>query len=57
MGTPTTELASKIVKKLVEVGLLRPADEKKMAAKLADGSMNSQDWRLAIELSEGKDGP
>lgn len=55
MPTPSEQVASQIVKRLIEAKLLRAADESKVFPKLADGTMNAQDWRLAIELAGAKE--
>lgn len=55
MPTPTEQVASQIVKRLIEAKLLRAGDESKVFPKLADGTMNAEDWRLAIELAEAKE--
>ncbi len=54
MDTPCGKLASKILERLVAHKLLRPDDESKLLAKLAGGQLTAEDWRLAVELSEGK---
>jgi len=55
MDTPSGQLASRILKRLIEEKLLRPADEAKLRSKLADGKLKSEDWRLAIELAQAKE--
>ncbi len=55
MDTPSGKLASRILKRLMEEKLLRPGDEAKLLSKLAEGKLKSEDWRLAIELAQGKE--
>lgn len=54
MDTPSSQLAEKIVQRLIEVKLFRPEEKKKLLEKIADGSIKQEDWRLAIELSLDK---
>lgn len=54
MDTPSGQLASKILERLAAEKLLRPEDKVKLQANLAGGLLTSEDWRLAVELSEGK---
>jgi hypothetical protein len=55
MATPSEQVAAQIVKRLIEAKLLRVGDETKVFNKLTDGTMNVQDWRLAVELAGDKD--
>jgi hypothetical protein len=55
MGTPSTQLATLIVERLIKEGLLREGDRKATLPKLADGELKQEDWRLAVELSIAKD--
>lgn len=54
MDTPSARLATKISDRLIEEKLLAPGDQAKLLSKLSDGTLRSEDWRLAIELAEGK---
>ena len=54
MDTPSGKLASKILERLAVEKLLRPEDKGKLQTKLAGGQLTAEDWRLAVELSEGK---
>lgn len=56
MDTPSSQLAEKIMQRLAEEKLFRPEDQKKLLERIADGSIKQEDWRLAIELSLGKEG-
>lgn len=56
MDTPSSQLAEKIMQRLAEEKLFRPDDQKKLLERIADGSIKQEDWRLAIELSLGKEG-
>ena len=53
--TPSGKLASRILKRLIKEKLLRPADEAKLFANLAEGKLKAEDWRLAIELALSKE--
>lgn len=55
MDTPSKQLASKIIERLVEEKLIRPGDRAKLLSKLAEGKISAEDWRLAVELAQGKD--
>lgn len=55
MPTPSEQVVSRIVKRLIDAKLLRAGDEPKVFPKLADGTMNGQDWRLAVELAGAKE--
>lgn len=55
MKTPSIELASRILKRLIEEKLLSQDDQAKLLSKLAGGKLTSEDWRLAIELAQGKE--
>jgi hypothetical protein len=55
MDTPSEKLASKILDRLVESKLLAPEDREKLLSKLAEGKLRADDWRLAIELAQGKE--
>jgi hypothetical protein len=51
MDTPSQQLAAKIIERLIAEKLLWPADGKKLSAKLADGKLTPEDWRLPLELA------
>ncbi len=55
METPSQKLAQQIIEKLLTEKLLLQNDEKTTIAKLCDGTMKSEDWRLAIEKAIDKD--
>ena len=55
MDTPSGQLASRILKRLIEEKLFRPADEAKLLSNLAEGKLKPEDWRLAIELAQSKE--
>ena len=55
MDTPSGQLASNILERLIKEKLLTPDDRAKLLSKLAEGKLKSEDWRLAIELAEGKE--
>lgn len=56
METPSTQLAAKILDRLLQEKLIRAEDRAKLLPKLAEGKLKSEDWRLAVELSQGKGG-
>ena len=51
MNTPTEKLAAVIAERLLNAKLLSRTEAKKILAKLAEGKMQPQDWRAAIETS------
>lgn len=55
METPSGQLAARILKRLVEEKLLTPNNQEKLMDRLADGKVKSEDWRIAIELSQAKE--
>lgn len=55
MDTPSAQLASKILERLINEKLLAPEDRAKLLSKLAEGKLKSEDWRLALELAQGKE--
>lgn len=55
MDTPSEQLASKILDRLITQKLLTPDDRAKLLSKLAAGKLKSEDWRLALELAYGKE--
>ena len=54
MNSPSQVLAQKIVDRLVQEKLLLNEDAKRVVAKLAEGSMEAEDWRLAFEKAMDK---
>jgi hypothetical protein len=55
MDTPSQKLAAKIIERLIHEDLITPTDGERMSAKLADGKLQPEDWRLPLELKEQKD--
>ncbi len=55
MDTPSGQLASNILERLIKEKLLTPDDRAKLLSKLSEGKLKPEDWRLAIELAEGKE--
>lgn len=55
MSTPSHELAKKILARLTAEKLFRDDDAKKLVAKMADGKLRPEDWRLAIEKAAEKE--
>lgn len=49
MSTPSQELAKKILARLTTEKLVTDDDAKKLTAKMADGKLRPEDWKLAIE--------
>ncbi len=54
MSTPSQELWKKILARLTAESLLTDDDAKKLAAKMAEGKLRPEDWRLAIEKAAEK---
>ncbi|MDR3569325.1 MAG: hypothetical protein P4L43_14960 [Syntrophobacteraceae bacterium] len=56
METPSRRLAEKIMQRLIGEGLLTDRQGKKLIPKLESGKISQEDWRLALELSDSKEG-
>jgi hypothetical protein len=56
MDTPSEHLAAKILERLIAEKLLTENDRKKLLAKLGNGDLKPEDWRLAVELAGSKGG-
>ena len=54
METPSQLLAAKIVERLIAEKLLFPDPNGKLQAKLAEGLLKSEDWRLSVEITDAK---
>ena len=48
---PSDTLAEQIAERLTQVGLIRDTERDRFQKKLAEGTLKSEDWRLAIELA------
>ncbi len=55
MGTPSEQLAARIVERLIKEKILLAEDGKKIEGKLAKGELRSEDWRLHIEKALDKE--
>ena len=51
MDTPSQTLAQRITERLVREGLLTEQNAKAIQTKLADGTLQEEDWRLPIEVA------
>jgi hypothetical protein len=56
MDTPTEKLCARILARLVKERLLSEPEAEKLRPRLAEGKLRAEDWRLAIEISSGKEG-
>ena len=56
MATPSEILTEAIIPMLVQDKLFLPEDGAKYKAKLATGSMKSEDWLLVVEKAMEKEG-
>lgn len=56
MENPSQKLALQILNKLIDEGILSESDRVQFSTKLAEGTITSDDWRLAIELTMDKKG-
>jgi hypothetical protein len=54
MRTPSEEVAEVIIQAIKEKELLLPDDGDKLKAKIAAGTMKSEDWLLAAEKAIGE---
>jgi hypothetical protein len=52
--TPSEQLARKIIERLVREGLITQQTGNRMLPKLADGTLQAEDWRLPLELGNSK---
>ena len=50
MKTPDEEVASRIVEKLRQQGLLSDSALAKLEANIAAGKMSAEDWKLTFEI-------
>jgi hypothetical protein len=55
MDTPSQALAQRITARLASEGLLSVGAAKALQAKLADGTLRAEDWRLPVELGLKKE--
>ncbi len=51
METPSQQLTKQIITRLVQESLLTAIRGEQIQEKLAEGKLESEDWRLEIELS------
>ena len=49
--TPAQELTRRIISRLIEKNLLRKEEALKIESKVAEGKMQSADWKLTFEKS------
>jgi hypothetical protein len=55
MTDPNQELAEKTIERLVKEGLLSEKEGNKLSPGMASGTLNQDDWRVALENSAEKD--
>lgn len=55
-ATPSQVLSAEVVDRLIKANLLRPDKRDALIAKIASGKMNGSDWKLEIDLAQGKGG-
>lgn len=53
-AVPSAKLAALTVDRLIQSGLLRDNKRDALIAKIADGSMKSEDWKSEIDLASSK---
>lgn len=53
-GAPSAALAELAVDRLIESGLVRANKREALIAKIADGTIKGEDWRLEIDLANLK---
>ena len=56
MTSPSHELAQIVVERLASEKLITSEDVKKMVGSYAEGKLRQEDWRLALEKGENKEG-
>jgi hypothetical protein len=54
MDTPSEKLARKIIDRLIREGLVTEQAGNKMLTKLAEGTLQAEDWRLPLELGRSR---
>lgn len=54
--SPSAKLSIEVVNRLIQAGLVRADKRDTLIQKIADGSMDGLDWKLAIELASAKAG-
>lgn len=52
--TPSETLAALTVDRLIKSGLMRSEKRDTLIAKIALGKMDGSDWKLEIDLAQGK---
>lgn len=55
-ATPSQALSTEVVDRLIKANLLRPDKRDALIAKIASGKMSGSDWKLEIDLAQGKGG-
>lgn len=56
MTSPSHDLAQIVVERLASEKLITSEDVKKMVGSYAEGKLRQEDWRLALEKGEDKEG-
>ena len=56
MISPSLELATRVVERLASEQLITSEDAKKLVGSYAEGKLRQEDWRLALEKGEDKEG-
>lgn len=54
--TPSQTLSTEVVDRLIKANLLRSYKRDALIAKLASGKMTELDWKIEIDLAQGKGG-
>lgn len=52
--TPSETLATLVVKRMIEAGLLRTERQASLIEKISAGDMKGEDWKLEIEIMNDK---
>jgi hypothetical protein len=55
MNSPSQQLASQILDRLIKEKLLDENARTKLLAELSEGKLRAEDWRLAIEMVQPKE--
>jgi len=50
---PSQVLAERVVQRLLAEGLLASSDAARVHARLTDGTLKAEDWRVALEKTAG----
>lgn len=56
MNSPSAQLAKEIIDQLITEKIIVPNDRQSLTVKMAEGKLQTSDWKLAIEKSLDEEG-